>query len=171
MIHSPDSRSAVGDGPFGRIQAGKRAFPDEAYIVGEVHDEKCYHLGGVSGSAGLFGTAGDLVKYAHLWLDPDKYEVIPTAMIQAAISGPFQNRGLGWEVLDDFQSIPYSCGTLWSRGSFGHTGFTGTSLWIDPSHDLIVAFLTNAVHLGRNNPVKHLRRQLHDEIFTSLYHS
>ncbi|MFD0675869.1 MULTISPECIES: serine hydrolase domain-containing protein [unclassified Paenibacillus] len=144
---------------------------DGAYIIGEVHDEKSYHLGGVSGSAGLFGTAGDLSKYADLWLAPDKYGIIPAAYIQAALNEPFQNRGLGWEVLDDTQAIPYSCGTLWPRGSFGHTGFTGTSLWMDPSHDLAVVFLTNAVHLGRDNPVRHLRRQLHDEIFASLFHS
>ncbi|NOU94003.1 serine hydrolase [Paenibacillus sp. LMG 31456] len=154
-----------------RMRIAATEFVDEAYIIGEVHDEKCYHLGGVSGSAGLFGSVDDLVKYAHLWLEPNKYGIIPSAFIQAALNEPLQNRGLGWEVLDDLQSPPYSCGTLWPRGSFGHTGFTGTSLWIDPSHELIVVFLTNAVHLGRNNPVRHLRRQLHDEIFAALFHS
>jgi CubicO group peptidase (beta-lactamase class C family) len=144
---------------------------DGAYIVGEVHDEKCFHLGGVSGSAGLFGTAEELVKYADLWLYPDKYGIIPPAYIRAALHEPFQNRGLGWEVLDDPGSIPYSCGSLWPKGSFGHTGFTGTSLWIDPAHELIVVFLTNAVHFGRNNPLRHLRRKLHDAIFASLFHS
>lgn len=146
-------------------------FVDGAYIVGRVHDEKSHHLGGVSGSAGLFGTVYDLVKYADLWLDPDKYGIIPAVFMQTALHRPFRNRGLGWEVLEDRQAIPYSCGTLWADGSFGHTGFTGTSLWLDPSRGLSVVFLTNGVHFGRDNQVKHLRRRLHDEIYASLFSS
>ncbi|WP_248926099.1 serine hydrolase domain-containing protein [Paenibacillus hamazuiensis] len=144
---------------------------DGAYVHGEVHDEKCLHLGGVSGSAGLFGTADDLARYARFWLEPEKFGIIPAELMRQATREPFQNRGLGWEVLEDPQSPPYSCGTLWTPGSFGHTGFTGTSLWIDPSRELTVIFLTNAVHFGRNNPLRHLRRRLHDEIFASLFHA
>lgn len=145
-------------------------FVDGAYIIGEVHDEKCFHLGGVSGSAGLFGTAADLVKYARHWLEPKK-GFLSHDLIQASVSETFSSRGLGWEVLDDPQAIPASCGASWPLGSFGHTGFTGTSLWIAPSCELIVVFLTNAVHGGRNHHLRHLRRRLHDEIMTTLQRS
>jgi CubicO group peptidase (beta-lactamase class C family) len=145
-------------------------FVDGEFVHGAVHDEKCLHMGGVSGSAGLFGTAGELLQVARLWLEPERFGIIPPDDVRIARSHSFQNRGLGWEVLTDSDNAPYSCGTLWSQGSFGHTGFTGTSLWIDPVRELTVVFLTNAVHYGRGNSVKHLRRELHDTVYKALFH-
>jgi CubicO group peptidase (beta-lactamase class C family) len=156
--------------PEQRARAAATERVDGRYIVGAVHDEKAYHLGGVSGSAGLFTTAADLMAYAMFWLGRDRNDIVPWALLDECLANPFRGRGLGWEVYaGDPDPLPTSCGTLWSPGSFGHTGFTGTSLWIDPQRELAVVFLTNAVHYGRGNPIRALRRKLHDEIFASLF--
>ena len=134
----------------------------EKYIVGEVHDETCYRLGGVAGSAGLFATAEDLSRYACMWLDPERYSLLTKAAADACMYPVFEGRGLGWQVQETTDE-GLSCGPNWPAGSFGHTGFTGTSMWVDPVHGLTVVFLTNGVHLGReNNEVKSLRPILHD---------
>jgi len=149
-------------------RAAATEYVDGAYVTGIVHDEKCYHLGGVSGSAGLFSTAADLTRYCKLWLDPEKSLLISPDFISECFRQPQQGRGLGWEVYHDTGSVPASCGTTWPRGSFGHTGFTGTSLWIDPQHELTVVWLTNAVHLGRHTPIRKLRGILHDAVMTAM---
>ncbi|MBN2982918.1 serine hydrolase domain-containing protein [Cohnella algarum] len=138
------------------------------YIVGEVHDEKSAALGGVSGSAGLFGTAADLARYAGYWLYPDRSGPLSPELVSECLLHPIQGRGLGWEVVHDRNHMPLGCGSTWTDGSFGHTGFTGTSLWIDPQAELIVVWLTNAVHFGRHTPIRALRRRLHDRIRTDL---
>jgi CubicO group peptidase (beta-lactamase class C family) len=135
------------------------------FIVGEVHDEKCYQMGGISGSAGLFTTAGDLVKYGESWLADDS--LISTKQRTACVTAPFQGRGLGWEVWQGQTATP-SCGQQWPMGSYGHTGFTGTSLWIEPQNKLVVVFMTNAIHFGRSNPIRELRPLLHGAIYSSL---
>jgi CubicO group peptidase (beta-lactamase class C family) len=147
-----------------RIAATERV--DGAFIIGEVHDEKSFHLGGVSGSAGLFATAGDLARYAAWWLQPESRDIVPPSLMREATAHPFRGRGLGWEVWHDRANVP-SCGVSWPAGSFGHTGFTGTSLWIEPELGLSVVFLTNAVHLGRNNRIRELRPVLHEAILSS----
>jgi CubicO group peptidase (beta-lactamase class C family) len=131
--------------------------------VGEVHDEKAFQLGGVSGSAGLFSNAHDLHKYTAIWLHMENQKIISPELMKQSINHPFHNRGLGWEIWSGVGSIP-SCGSKWAPGSFGHTGFTGTSLWMDPANQLSVILLTNAVHFGRANPIRLLRIQLHDLI-------
>jgi CubicO group peptidase (beta-lactamase class C family) len=139
---------------------------DGAFIVGEVHDEKSFHLGGISGSAGLFTTADDLAKYAAWWLEPESWDLVPPPLMREATANPIRGRGLGWEVWHDPGSVP-SCGESWPTGSFGHTGFTGTSLWIEPNRGLSVVFLTNAVHFGRNNLIRKLRPILHEAVLSS----
>ncbi|MBE1446306.1 serine hydrolase domain-containing protein [Paenibacillus sp. OAS669] len=138
-----------------------------AFIHGEVHDEKSYQLGGVSGSAGLFATAADLARYGRSWL-PANPGVLPEEWRRRCITEPFLGRGLGWEIWHGQESAP-SCSNHWPHGSFGHTGFTGTSLWIEPVSGLVVVFLTNAVHYGRATPIRELRPLLHKSIYSSIH--
>ncbi|KRF44214.1 hypothetical protein ASG93_02715 [Paenibacillus sp. Soil787] len=140
---------------------------DGAYIIGEVHDEKSFHLGGVTGSAGLFASADDLARYAAWWLQPEQWNIVPPSLMREATSAPVRGRGLGWELKDDSADVP-SCGESWPTGSFGHTGFTGTSLWVAPEQGISVVFLTNAVHLGRNNKIRELRPILHEAVLSSF---
>ncbi|KPB04622.1 penicillin-binding protein [Bacillus sp. CHD6a] len=137
------------------------------YIQGEVHDEKALHLGGVSGSAGLFSTAKDIAKFAKHFLYPEEQDVLPPELMQLATRHKQNNRGLGFEVWNG-EGEGLSCGPSWSIGSFGHTGFTGTSVWIDPQEELIVAFLTNAVHYGRSTNIRTIRKTLHSMIYSSV---
>ncbi|TVY10185.1 serine hydrolase domain-containing protein [Paenibacillus cremeus] len=138
---------------------------DEAYVHGEVHDEKSFHLGGVSGSAGLFSTASDLTRYASWWLQAERHPLLSSSQRTEAVGSPVRGRGLGWEVLQETPFSP-SAGKSWPLGSYGHTGFTGTSLWIEPERGLSVVFLTNAVHLGRGNRIREFRPILHDTVLS-----
>jgi CubicO group peptidase (beta-lactamase class C family) len=127
-------------------------------IRGEVHDENAGRLGGVSGHAGLFSNAPDLARFAAWVLGaveggqgqsalvrPD----IVTMFIRRQDLPPGSSRALGWDTPSD--SGYSSAGTRLSRQSFGHTGFTGTSIWMDPERDLFVILLTNRVHPTRAN--------------------
>ncbi|RED64717.1 CubicO group peptidase (beta-lactamase class C family) [Cohnella lupini] len=134
------------------------------YIIGEVHDEKAFRLGGVCGSAGLFTTADDLSRYALSWLYPEEYPLLKPEWVKASLQALPEERGLGWQLWQG-QEETLACGRLWSHGTFGHTGFTGCSLWIDPVRELVVVFMTNAVHFGREKPIRQLRPILHDRIF------
>ncbi|AIQ62846.1 hypothetical protein PSTEL_06730 [Paenibacillus stellifer] len=140
------------------------------YLQGEVHDEKAYRLGGVSGSAGLFTTAGDLSRYADSWLYPERYNLLDPEWIDEAVSRAIQGRGLGWQVWQQ-GGDEMACGKLMPEGTYGHTGFTGGSLWLEPKRGLSVVFLTNAVHYGRNNLIRELRPELHNAIFAHFYMS
>ncbi len=115
-------------------------------VRGEVHDENAAAMGGISGHAGLFSTAPDLVKFAQFLLrgGPDSATV---AMFTSVQRPGFSSRALGW----DTPSEGSSAGTRLLPGAFGHTGFTGTSIWIDPAQDLFVILLTNRVHPTREN--------------------
>ena len=139
------------------------------YLQGHVHDEVSYRLNGISGSAGLFSTANDLSRYASMWLCPETYNLLSKATITKSISQPIDSRGIGWQVQDG-TTTQLACGSSWPRGSFGHTGFTGTSLWLEPSSKLSVVFLTNAVHYGRQNHIIELRKILHQEIYNTIKH-
>lgn len=112
---------------------------------GEVHDRNARALGGVSGHAGLFATAGDLAVFAQVMLDggvAGSTRVFSDSTVQTfTLPGPGW-RGLGWETC----SGGGSCGRYLSPRAFGHTGFTGTSMWIDPERDLFVIVLTNWIH-------------------------
>ncbi|ARI77717.1 serine hydrolase domain-containing protein [Halobacillus mangrovi] len=137
------------------------------YIQGEVHDEKAHLLKGRSGSAGVFGTASDVAKLGIYFLYPTAQQVIRAERMQQATTHVIQNRGLGFEVWSG-QGKELSCGRRWSEGSFGHTGFTGTSLWVDPKEELVVALLTNIVHYGRKHQMSRIRPHLHSLIHSSL---
>lgn len=134
---------------------------------GEVHDENACGLGGVAGHAGLFGAAVDVAAFGQAWLaGGGAYGLPPELVVQAtsvqATTG-IERRGLGW-MLKSLEGS--SAGNHFSPQSFGHTGFTGTSLWIDPEARLVVALLTNSVYPGRLQPgTIELRRAVHDAIW------
>jgi CubicO group peptidase (beta-lactamase class C family) len=139
-------------------------------LVGEVHDENCWALGGAAGHAGLFGTAAAVGDFARAVLgglsgDDPRLASLPTIrafVTRAPIPG---SRALGWDTM-----LPTSsCGTKMSPSAFGHTGFTGTTLWIDPERRIYVVFLTNRVNPSRENTTIHqIRPALHDAIVDAI---
>ncbi|MBL8160855.1 MAG: beta-lactamase family protein [Anaerolineae bacterium] len=135
---------------------------------GEVHDENACGLGGIAGHAGLFACARDVAAFGYAWLQRDqRLGELPfaEAVREQARSGD-ERRGLGWLLKARQQS---SAGERFSPDSYGHTGFTGTSLWIDPSQSLVVACLTNRVYDGREKMgIIAFRRALHDLIVDIL---
>jgi CubicO group peptidase (beta-lactamase class C family) len=141
-------------------------------LVGEVHDENAAALGGIAGHSGLFGTAAAVGSYArHLLQVLDgRAGVFRRATLEEFVTKradiPGSSRALGWDTM-----LPTSsCGTLMSARAFGHTGFTGTSLWIDPEKDVYVVLLTNRVHPTRaNEAIKHVRPAVHDAVVGELH--
>ncbi|HEV2201683.1 MAG TPA: exo-beta-N-acetylmuramidase NamZ domain-containing protein [Bryobacteraceae bacterium] len=134
-------------------------------IRGVVHDPTARFMGGVAGHAGVFSTADDLAKYAELLLaggDVNGVRIFSPLTIQrfsAPNSPPDQPilRGLGWDI-----DSPYSAprGELFPIGSYGHTGFTGTSMWLDPASHTYVILLTNSVHLGAGRSINPIRAKV-----------
>ncbi|MGH9657735.1 MAG: serine hydrolase domain-containing protein [Bryobacteraceae bacterium] len=137
-------------------------------IHGEVHDENAWVMGGVAGHAGLFGTAGDLAVFCRMLLAGGA--VNETRILKRQTIAEFTRawptaegpgRGLGW----DKPSEPPSCGRHFSASSYGHLGFTGASLWIDPEQDLFVVLLTNRIHPTRmNEAIRRVRPAVHDAV-------
>lgn len=141
----------------------RRAAPTEkrgeAWIEGEVHDPRAFALGGIAGHAGLFSTAEDLAVFAQMMLERGQYgqaRVLGAQAVQTITAGypiPGGLRGLGWDVRSGYSS---NRGSALSPRAFGHGGFTGTAMWIDPQLDLAVVFLSNRLHpdgKGSVNPV------------------
>jgi CubicO group peptidase (beta-lactamase class C family) len=138
--------------------------------TGVVHDENAAALGGVAGHAGLFGTAADLARYATAWAVPDSGPAealrLPAELAAQALRCQTDGlagggrRGLGWGLRGDRWD---NMGDGWPATGAGHTGFTGTSLSVDPVSGLWVVLLTNAVHFGRGpeHSVVRLRKQVH----------
>src|SRR5213595_2825385 len=120
--------------------------PPRGYpLQGEVHDENAYALGGVAGHAGLFSTAADLSIFAQMMLNGGVYD--STRVISDSTVGLFTRRAAGTRALGwDTCGGSGSCGQYLGADAFGHTGFTGTSLWIDPERDMFVVLLTNRVY-------------------------
>lgn len=114
-------------------------------LKGEVHDGDAYALGGVAGHAGLFSTAADLARFAQMLLDGgtlDGHRIIADSTVAL-----FTHRSAGWRALGwDTCAGGASCGQHMSERAYGHTGFTGTSLWIDPDRGLYVIVLSNWLH-------------------------
>ena len=135
------------------------------HVHGVVHDENAYALGGVAGHAGLFSSARDLAVFAQMMLNGGEYDGI--RVVDSEIIALFtrradgSGRALGWD--KPGASDPFS------PRAYGHTGFTGTSVWIDPEYDLFVVLLTNRINPTRNN-TKHaaLRRAVHDAVIRAI---
>ena len=133
-------------------------------LIGEVHDENAFALGGAAGHAGLFGTAVAVGAVATWWLrrvlEDDAWR---NWTLPCDVSG--SSRALGWDTMRPTSS----CGPLFSAASFGHTGFTGTSLWIDPVRQTGVVLLSNRVHPSRaGDRMQPFRRRLHSAVAYDL---
>jgi uncharacterized protein YbbC (DUF1343 family)/CubicO group peptidase (beta-lactamase class C family) len=134
----------------------------EQWLRGQVHDPTSFRMGGVAGHAGLFSTADDLAIFCQMLLNGGAYGsarilgpmTIATMAQPHAVSEAGAARGLGWDIATTFSS---NRGDLFPLGSFGHTGFTGTSVWIDPASDSFVIFLSNRVHPDGKGDVGPLR--------------
>jgi beta-glucosidase-like glycosyl hydrolase/CubicO group peptidase (beta-lactamase class C family) len=140
-------------------------------VQGEVHDENAFTMGGVSGHAGVFSTAPDLAAFCQMLLNGGVYahhRVLKRATVaQFTEPQPLSNgtRTLGWVVPTEGSSS----GHYFSAHSFGHTGFTGTSIWIDPDRLLFVVLLTNRVNPTRENQkIAQVRPALHDAVMQAL---
>ncbi|MDB6003093.1 MAG: hypothetical protein JWR15_80, partial [Prosthecobacter sp.] len=132
-------------------------------LRGVVHDPTSRKMGGVTGHAGLFTTAGDLAKYARMILAGGtgvlKQETVKLMTTPQTVATVFERRGLGWDIDSPF-SRPR--GKVFPLGSFGHTGFTGTSLWIEPVSKAFVIFMSSRLHPNGKGTV----RDLYEEIGT-----
>jgi CubicO group peptidase (beta-lactamase class C family) len=135
-------------------------------VWGEVHDENACGVGGVAGHAGLFGTARTVAKFAQIWLSGnvagvDSALVDQATRQQAETDG--ERRGLGW-MIRSLQGS--SAGDFYSANTYGHTGFVGNSLWIDPEQQLITVCMSNNVYWGRQKEgIIAFRRALHDFVW------
>ena len=134
----------------------------DKWLRGEVHDPTSYRMGGVAGHAGLFSTASDLAIYCQMILDGGAYRGVrilaPLTVAEMSrprlVSEAGWSRGLGWDINTSYST---NRGDLFPLGSFGQTGFTGTSIWIDPASDMFVIFLSNRVHPDGKGDVGPLR--------------
>ena len=140
-------------------------------VQGEVHDENAFTMGGVSGHAALFSTAPDLAAFCQMLLNGGVYahhrSLKRATIAQFTVPQQLSNgaRTLGWAVPTEGSSS----GHYFSSHSFGHTGFTGTSIWIDPDRQLFVVLLTNRVNPTRENQkIAQVRPALHDAVMQAL---
>ena len=168
-------------GPLGMMETGFtprmtvswRTAPTEydpwrqRHVRAEVHDENAFRLGGVSAHAGLFSSGHDLTIFSQMLLGGGAragVRIVPEATLRAFTQvqdSTLSHRALGWET----PSGTNSAGDLMSRQAFGHTGFTGTSMWMDPARDLFVILLTNRVNPTRQNSrIGRVRRDLADAV-------
>lgn len=140
----------------------------KTYKMGIVHDENAEAMGGISGHAGLFSTVKDLGHFTSMIENEGIYKkkkILSPEIINLSRQNFTANknkyRGLAWQLKTNSTT---SCGNLFSEAAYGHTGFTGTSIWFDPTVNLNVIFLTNRVHFGRKTEIQQIRKELHDLI-------
>ena len=145
----------------------------EQWLRGQVHDPTSFRMDGVAGHAGLFSTADDLSIFCQMILNGGTYMgarilspmAVATMTRPRAIAENGAARGLGWDLATTFST---NKGDLFPLGSFGHTGFTGTSLWIDPASDSFVIFLSNRVHPDGKGDVGPLRGRVASIVASSI---
>ncbi|MEL6151447.1 MAG: serine hydrolase domain-containing protein [Chloroflexota bacterium] len=136
-------------------------------VWGEVHDENAFGVGGVAGHAGLFGSAEAVARFGQVWLD-EAVPGIDADMRAQAISEQVRDgdvrRGLGWLLRGD-----QTDNERMNASAYGHTGFTGTSLWVDRARGLVVVILTNRVYYGRqDHNIRQFRRMVHDAVVAAV---
>jgi CubicO group peptidase (beta-lactamase class C family) len=141
-------------------------------LLGIVHDPLARLQGGISGNAGLFSTAGDLAIFAQMILNRGEFKgrrvLGPLTVERMASIYPevdFAGRGLGWDLDSSFST---NGGDLFGPDSFGHTGYTGTSIWIDPETETFVIFLTNRVHPNDEGSVASMRSRVANIVASSI---
>ncbi len=142
----------------------------ERVLVGEVHDGNAWAMGGVAGHAGLFSTAGDVLRFAEEMLAADRGE---SELFPAEVAREFSRRqeippGSDWALGWDTPSAESTSGRHFSRASIGHTGFTGTSVWIDLERGAIVVVLANRVHSVAKRSRFELRPLVHDLVMEAF---
>jgi serine-type D-Ala-D-Ala carboxypeptidase len=152
---------------YGMCKERAAAFPRwrDYILCGEVNDGNAYYgLDGVSSHAGLFGTAADLARYAAGWLNGTILRPETIAFATRNLTpGMAENRALGWQ-----KAPANSAGDRFSPRAFGHTGFTGTSLWIDPDLDVYAILLTNRLHPAARDGLMSVRRAFHEAVVASV---
>src|SRR2546423_2797484 len=144
---------------------GEKGSEGERVLRGEVHDPTANRMGGVAGHAGLFSTADDLAVFCQMIMNGGEYGGVRilSPLGVAEMTRPRQvtedggARGLGWDINTSYSA---NRGDLFPVGSFGHTGFTGTSIWIDPASETFVVFLSNRVHPDGKGDVSALRARV-----------
>ena len=147
-------------------------------LRGEVHDENAGRLGGVSGHAGLFSNALDLSRFAAMLLNGGAWDTLQLVRSETVAEFtrrqdvvPGSSRALGWDTPPEPPDSSSSAGTKLSVRAFGHTGFTGTSLWLDPDKDLFIILLTNRVHPTRaSTAILKVRSRVADLVADALTH-
>jgi uncharacterized protein YbbC (DUF1343 family)/CubicO group peptidase (beta-lactamase class C family) len=151
--------------PSRRERAAPTEFVDGTLLKGVVQDPTARRMGGVAGHAGLFSTADDLATFAQMMLDDGRHgnaRILEAAEVDemtapASPSGEARLRGLGWDVSPPLAENRFD---LPPAGSYGHRGYTGTMLWIDPLSRTYVIILTNRVYMGRNGDAEPLRTRI-----------
>ena len=165
---TPVRETPAANQPSSGSQQSTRSTFRKRIIQGEVQDENASILGGVAAHAGLFSTAEDLAKFAHAMLNGGRPILRPETISlftrrESAPSGT--SRALGW----DTPSTPSQSGKYFSPESYGHLGYTGTSLWIDPTRQLSIALLTNRTWPDcSNQAIKQIRPKFHDAVIEAL---
>ena len=137
-------------------------------LRGKVHDERAYYLGGVSAHAGLFSSGHDLARFARMYLNGgtlDGVRIVKRPTMLELTTHEVADRALGWQKPDGNNSA----GHLMSPAAFGHTGFTGTSIWIDPPRDIFIILLSNRVNPTRaNQRIGRVRVAFADAVMSSI---
>ena len=178
VIFRPLAMTATGylpKAPLDQIVPTEYSELENGFIHGHVHDENSYALGGITGHAGLFSTDMDLARFAQMMLNKGSLgdtvifqpETVELFTHRANLLDEESSRCLGW----DSPSETASGGVYLSANSFGHTGFTGTSIWIDPDNQIFVILLTNAVNPDRKYKYPNYfdwRQRIHAAIYESL---
>jgi len=149
----------------------------KSLLVGYVHDQGAAMHGGIAGHAGLFSNANDLGKLGQMWLNKGSYggvQVFKPSTLDLFTAKQYETsrRGLGWDkpVVNDYQASPTSIYS--SAKTFGHTGFTGTSIWVDPEFDLVFVFLSNRVNPDMNNNkilTGNIRPRVQDVVYQAIF--
>jgi CubicO group peptidase (beta-lactamase class C family) len=145
---------------------GQSRLEGQIFIQGEVHDPTATVIGGVAGHAGLFSTLDDLVKYMT-FLQKGGIVKLGTIREFTRRQDPKSTRALGWDTKSPEGS---SAGTKFGPRSFGHTGYTGTSVWCDPDRGLFAILLTNRVHpTSENTKIIPFRGRFHDAVWEAVH--
>ncbi len=160
--------------PFPKERFAATTYSDELrdFKYGMVHDDNAEAMGGVSGHAGLFSTLNDLMKFASMIENEGVYNrkrILSNSVLELARKNftPYdqEGRGLGWQLQSEGT---LASGDLLSPYAYGHTGYTGTSIWFDPQLNITVILLTNRVHAKNQNGILRLRPRLHNFIHSYL---